>query len=118
MGGLSHDTSEADFVNYFGIYGQVVDCVIMCDPHTRKPRGFGFITYDNTSAVDRACVNKFHELNGTTARQQLSPAPTSPHSTSHTNTHDAGMRSRAKQTLLRPKPVVCSVGHSQASGWR
>ena len=36
----------------------------MCDPHTRKPRGFGFVTYDSTAAVDRACVNKFHELNG------------------------------------------------------
>ena len=42
----------------------MVDCVIMCDPHTRKPRGFGFVTYDSTTAVDRACVNKFHELNG------------------------------------------------------
>ena len=36
----------------------------MCDPYTRKPRGFGFITYDTTLAVQRACVNKFHELNG------------------------------------------------------
>jgi len=64
VGGLSHETSEADFNAYFGLYGQVVDCVIMCDPHTRKPRGFGFVTYDSTAAVDRACVNKFHELNG------------------------------------------------------
>jgi len=36
----------------------------MCDPHTRKPRGFGFITYDNTASVDRVCNNKFHDLNG------------------------------------------------------
>ena len=36
----------------------------MCDPHTRKPRGFGFITYDSVSAVDRACVHKFHDLQG------------------------------------------------------
>ena len=64
VGGLSHDTSENDFVGYFSLFGPVIDCVIMCDPHTRKPRGFGFITFDNTAAVDRACVNKFHELNG------------------------------------------------------
>ena len=38
--------------------------MIMCDPYTRKPRGFGFITYDTTLAVDRACITKFHELNG------------------------------------------------------
>ena len=50
-----------------GSYGQVIDCVIMCDPHTRKPRGFGFITYDDAAAVDRVCSNKFHELNGALA---------------------------------------------------
>jgi len=64
VGGLSHETSEADFNAYFGLFGVVVDCVIMCDPHTRKPRGFGFVTYDSCAAVERACVNKFHELNG------------------------------------------------------
>jgi hypothetical protein len=36
----------------------------MCDPHTRKPRGFGFITYDSYASVDRVCANKFHDLNG------------------------------------------------------
>jgi hypothetical protein len=52
---------------FAGLFGVVVDCVIMCDPHTRKPRGFGFVTYDSCAAVERACVNKFHELNGTPA---------------------------------------------------
>jgi len=64
VGGLSHETGETDFVAYFGSYGQVIDCVIMCDPHTRKPRGFGFITYESSESVDRVCSNKFHDLNG------------------------------------------------------
>uniref|UniRef100_A0A7S4F3K4 RRM domain-containing protein n=2 Tax=Chrysotila carterae TaxID=13221 RepID=A0A7S4F3K4_CHRCT len=64
VGGLSHETGEADFVQYFGTYGNVIDCVIMCDPHTRKPRGFGFITYETSESVDRVCANKFHDLNG------------------------------------------------------
>jgi len=64
VGGLSHETSELEFITYFETYGRVTDCVIMCDPHTRKPRGFGFITYDNTPSVDRVCANKFHDLNG------------------------------------------------------
>jgi len=64
VGGLAHETNESDFISYFGLFGQVVDCVIMCDPYTRKPRGFGFVTYDSTAAVDRACVSKFHDLNG------------------------------------------------------
>ena len=36
VGGLAHETSEADFRNYFGQFGAVADCVIMCDPHTRR----------------------------------------------------------------------------------
>ena len=63
-----------------GLYGQVVDCVIMCDPHTRKPRGFGFVTYDTTQAVDRACMTKFHELNGT-RHKPSAPRPLPPSST-------------------------------------
>ena len=53
-----------------GTFGNVVDCVIMCDPHTRKPRGFGFITYEAADAVERVCMNKFHELNGTRAAER------------------------------------------------
>lgn len=64
VGGLSHDTSEQDFIGYFSHFGQVVDCVIMCDPHTRKPRGFGFITYESVKSLDRVCSHKFHNLNG------------------------------------------------------
>jgi hypothetical protein len=36
----------------------------MCDPHTRKPRGFGFITYHSEKSVGRVCATKFHHLNG------------------------------------------------------
>lgn len=64
VGGLSHETGEEDFMQYFRSFGAVVDCVIMCDPHTRKPRGFGFITYDSIESVDRVCSSKFHDLNG------------------------------------------------------
>ena len=64
VGGLSHETSEGEFVGYFSMYGAVVDVVIMHDPHTRRPRGFGFITYESTEAVDRVCQNKYHEFNG------------------------------------------------------
>ena len=64
VGGLSHETSETDFISYFETFGKVTDCVIMCDPHTRKPRGFGFITYDKSTSVERVCSNKFHDLKG------------------------------------------------------
>ena len=64
VGGLAHETSEADFRSYFGQFGAVADCVIMCDPHTRKPRGFGFVTYESPESVELVASNTFHELSG------------------------------------------------------
>jgi RNA recognition motif-containing protein len=34
-----------EFKTFFGKYGIVVDAVIMVDHETRKPRGFGFVTF-------------------------------------------------------------------------
>jgi heterogeneous nuclear ribonucleoprotein A1/A3 len=39
------DTDADSLKGYFAAYGEVVDSVVMTDPHTKKPRGFGFITY-------------------------------------------------------------------------
>ena len=64
VGGLAHETTEADFSCYFGQFGAVADCVIMCDPHTRRPRGFGFVTYENLDSVERVAANPIHELSG------------------------------------------------------
>ena len=78
VGGLSHETTEAEFVQYFSMYGSVVDCVIMCDPNTRKPRGFGFITYDSLQSVDRVCQQKYHELNGAPSARPRARRPPPP----------------------------------------
>ena len=55
MGGLSHDIAEANFHSFFEGFGPVVDSVIMYDFVSRKPRGFGFVTYrDGRDAEDAA----------------------------------------------------------------
>ncbi|KAL1815310.1 hypothetical protein ACET3Z_017884 [Daucus carota] len=41
-----------------------MDVVVMYDHNTRRPGGFGFITYDSEEAVDRVLHKSFHELNG------------------------------------------------------
>ena len=58
VGGLSHATTDDALIKWFAKYGKVQEADAV------PGRGFGFITFDNTAAVDRACVNKFHELNG------------------------------------------------------
>ncbi|KAG8370796.1 hypothetical protein BUALT_Bualt13G0020700 [Buddleja alternifolia] len=64
VGGLPSTLTEDEFKEYFQDYGYVTDVVIMYDPSTGRPRGFGFITFTTEDAVDRVLEKTFHELNG------------------------------------------------------
>ncbi|XP_021752827.1 heterogeneous nuclear ribonucleoprotein 1-like [Chenopodium quinoa] len=64
VGGLPPTVTDEVFREYFENYGQVTDVVIMYDQNTRRPRGFGFISFDSEDAVDRVLQNTFHDLNG------------------------------------------------------
>ncbi|KAF3666349.1 Heterogeneous nuclear ribonucleoprotein 1 [Capsicum annuum] len=62
VGGLPSSLSEEEFCQYFQAYGNVTDKVIMFDPNTGRPRGFGFITFDSEDAADKVFHKNFHEL--------------------------------------------------------
>ncbi|KAE9460749.1 hypothetical protein C3L33_07364, partial [Rhododendron williamsianum] len=62
VGGLPSMLTEEEFRQYFETYGTVTDVVIMYDQNTKRPRGFGFITFDMEEAVDRVLHKNFHEL--------------------------------------------------------
>lgn len=64
VGGLSHDVTEAAFKHFFEQFGVLTDTVIMHDFVTRRPRGFGFVTFRERASVDKLLANKFYELNG------------------------------------------------------
>ncbi|KAJ8768443.1 hypothetical protein K2173_021596 [Erythroxylum novogranatense] len=64
VGGLPPTLMEEGFRQYFEAYGHVTDVVIMYDQNTQRPRGFGFISFDNEDAVDRVLQKTFHDLNG------------------------------------------------------
>ncbi|KAI8016955.1 Heterogeneous nuclear ribonucleoprotein 1 [Camellia lanceoleosa] len=55
--------------------------VVMYNHNTKRPRGFGFITYDSEEAVDRVLHKTFHELNSKMVEvkraipKELSPGP-------------------------------------------
>lgn len=52
---------------HFAKYGEVTDAVIMVDPITAKPRGFGFVTFKDPSLVESVCKEK-HTLDSKTVR--------------------------------------------------
>lgn len=64
VGGLPPNLSEEEFRSYFQTYGNVTDVVVMFDQTTQRPRGFGFISFDEEEAVERVLHKTFHELNG------------------------------------------------------
>lgn len=51
------------FVQYFEKYGEIIDSVIMKDRETGRPRGFGFITYEDPAVVDQL-IEETHVING------------------------------------------------------
>ncbi|KAL3866231.1 hypothetical protein ACJMK2_043548 [Sinanodonta woodiana] len=74
VGGLSWETSVESLQNYFCQYGEVVDCVVMKNPQTGKSRGFGFVTYKDTSCVETVLAVKCHIIDG----RQVDPKACNP----------------------------------------
>jgi RNA recognition motif-containing protein len=46
--------TEKELESHFEKFGQIQSVQILTDRHTNKPRGFGFITYDTSAAVESA----------------------------------------------------------------
>ena len=62
VGGLNHQTTEEGLKEYFSPWGNIVDCVIKRESRNGPSRGFGFVTFDNTQAVDGCLKVKNHML--------------------------------------------------------
>ncbi|KAF9917913.1 hypothetical protein BX616_010859, partial [Lobosporangium transversale] len=54
VGGIAPDVTEEEFANYFSQFGHVLDATLMLDRATGRPRGFGFITFEDDRWVEAA----------------------------------------------------------------
>ncbi|KAL2874348.1 hypothetical protein SGCOL_010519 [Colletotrichum sp. CLE4] len=63
VGGVSQDTTDQEFKDYFAQFGRVVDATLMMDKDTGRPRGFGFVTFESEAGVD-ACLSTSLEIHG------------------------------------------------------
>ncbi|KAG2431322.1 hypothetical protein HYH02_013451 [Chlamydomonas schloesseri] len=88
LGGLSWDTAEEKLKEYFAKYGEVQDVVVMRDRVTRKPRGFGFITFADPAAAQAACAEP-HTIDG----RQIDAKPSVPHG-------EGGQQPRSKKIFV------------------
>eukprot|EP00291_Cryptomonas_curvata_P004316 CAMPEP_0172182060 /NCGR_PEP_ID=MMETSP1050-20130122/18181_1 /TAXON_ID=233186 /ORGANISM="Cryptomonas curvata, Strain CCAP979/52" /LENGTH=248 /DNA_ID=CAMNT_0012855447 /DNA_START=6 /DNA_END=748 /DNA_ORIENTATION=- len=65
IGGISWETTEQDLRDHFEPYGTLTDCVVMREKVSGKARGFGFVTFAESSAADSVLAAK-HDILGRT----------------------------------------------------
>ncbi|KAL5984668.1 hypothetical protein ACLOJK_041289 [Asimina triloba] len=65
IGGISWDTNEERLKEYFKMYGEVVEAVIMKDRTTGRARGFGFVVFADPAVAERVVMEK-HTIDGRT----------------------------------------------------
>ncbi|KAF1984331.1 RNA-binding domain-containing protein [Aulographum hederae CBS 113979] len=63
VGGVSQEATDHDFKEFFKQFGHVVDATLMMDKDTGRPRGFGFVTFQNDEAVDKTLAQPLEILN-------------------------------------------------------
>lgn len=62
VGGLPPEVTLEEFKEYFAQFGEIEDSVVMFDKQTRRPRGFGFVTFTEESAIDGVLQNYNNNL--------------------------------------------------------
>lgn len=63
VGGLSWETSERELREHFEAYGEIDSINVKTDPQTGRSRGFAFIVFTNTEAIDKVHAAGEHIIN-------------------------------------------------------
>jgi len=79
IGGLSWQTTPESIREYFSIFGELAEVMVMKDPATRRSRGFGFITFSESHSVDKVLSFPVHQLDGKIIEPKIAvPRKTNP----------------------------------------
>ncbi|EGW11350.1 CUGBP Elav-like family member 3-B [Cricetulus griseus] len=64
IGGLSPELNKQALLKYLSHFGEVIDFIIKIDPNTGLSRGFGFVLFKDSSAVEKVLQVKDHKVDG------------------------------------------------------
>ncbi|XP_038624062.1 DAZ-associated protein 1-like [Tachyglossus aculeatus] len=64
VGGIPHNCGETELREYFKKFGVVTEVVMIYDAEKQRPRGFGFISYEDEQSMDQAVDMHFHDIMG------------------------------------------------------
>eukprot|EP00891_Asterochloris_glomerata_P005238 jgi/Astpho2/5238/gw1.00074.94.1_t len=62
IGGLSWETTDSKLRAFFENFGNVSEAFVSYDRHTGRPRGFGFVVFDDPEVATRVCQQSPHTL--------------------------------------------------------
>jgi RNA recognition motif-containing protein len=75
VGSLSWGTNDEALRDAFAAHGQVSEAVVISDRDTGRSRGFGFVTFEDDEAADKAIAAlNGTELDGRTIRVDVAQA--------------------------------------------
>ncbi len=75
VGSLSWGTDDEALRNAFAAHGEVSEAVVISDRDTGRSRGFGFVTFEDDEAADKAIAAlNGTELDGRTIRVDVAQA--------------------------------------------
>ena len=64
VGNLDYQMSDEDLKSEFSSYGEIQDVIIIKDHETGRSKGFGFVTFAEESALEKALVLDGQEIKG------------------------------------------------------
>ncbi|XP_078690412.1 uncharacterized protein LOC144921359 isoform X4 [Branchiostoma floridae x Branchiostoma belcheri] len=64
VGGIPPNCGEEDLKEFFGTFGKVTEVVMMYDQQKQRPRGFGFLTFEDEASVEKAVDVHWHMIKG------------------------------------------------------
>ncbi|VEL25148.1 unnamed protein product [Protopolystoma xenopodis] len=67
VGGLKKEVTNEDLNDYFVKYGTIKECEVVKLKESGESRGFGFVTFDDYDAVDKAILYKPHFIGASRA---------------------------------------------------
>jgi RNA recognition motif-containing protein len=75
VGSLSWDTTDDGLREAFSPFGEISEAVVINDRYTGRSRGFGFVTFNDDEAADKAIESlNGSELDGRTIRVDVAHA--------------------------------------------